>query len=87
MIFLYSFIGSKSKKDSSVDSDYSPFARRFSRDSTKSDHEGIKQWALLQYMYMYFPFLTCFMSQSSNLKCVNYMYITLYPRFIVKVKS
>nr|XP_022325334.1 titin-like isoform X5 [Crassostrea virginica] len=31
----------KTKKDSSVDSDYSPFARRFSRDSTKSDHEAM----------------------------------------------
>lgn len=38
--FLLIILGTKAKKDSSVDSDYSPFARRFSRDSTKSDHEG-----------------------------------------------
>ncbi|XP_062595919.1 titin-like isoform X3 [Saccostrea cucullata] len=31
----------KMKKDSSVDGEYSPFARRFSRDSTKSDHEAV----------------------------------------------
>ena len=38
--FSFIMLGTKAKKDSSVDSDYSPFARRFSRDSTKSDHEG-----------------------------------------------